>query len=380
MDTHFASPERADRDHLAKEVTLVSDNAVVDGLMRLVPGLFMVLNRHRQILVINEAMLIMLNAGSAQEVLGLRPGEAVQCVHALEMPGGCGTSQCCASCGAAIAMVTALCEKTTVERYCTLTFHQEDHVAHLYLSVRCTPLTLKGTPFLLVFLQDITKRQKMAFLTRSFLHDISNTISGLMGLLQLYENEKHIEASRAPDLLQRVSNLSTRLAREVEIHRFLLRREQGVYTPQWEPVTVLEILKDIGDAFAGHPEARDKDLLFPQPSSDLQLVLTTDRFLLVRVLSNMVLNALEASRPGDTVRVSVSRTLNRLIFSVWNAGFIAPEIARRIFERDFTTREEEGRGLGAYTMKRFGEECLGGTVDFLTSHERGTTFSFTVPI
>ncbi|ABW67500.1 sensor histidine kinase [Desulfosudis oleivorans] len=380
MDTHFASPERADRDQLAKEITLISDNVLVDGLMRLVPGLFMVLNRHRQILVINEAMLVMLNVGSAHDVLGLRPGEAVHCVHAGEMPGGCGTSQCCASCGAAIAIVTALCENTTVEKYCTLTFHQENHEAHLYLSVRCTPLSLKGELFLLVFLQDITRRQKMAFLTRSFLHDISNTISGLMGLLQHYENEKNSEASRASNLLQRVSHLSTRLAREVEIHRLLFRREQGVYTPQWEPVTVLEILKDIGDAFAGHPEARDKDLLFPQPSSDLQLVLTTDRFLSVRVLSNMVLNALEASSPGDTVRVSVSRTLDRLTFSVWNKGFISPEIARRIFERDFTTHAEEGRGLGAYTMKRFGEECLGGTVDFLTSPENGTTFSFTAPI
>lgn len=380
MDTHFASPERADRNQLFSELKLISDNSLVDGLMRLVPGLFMVLNRHRQILVINEAMLTMLDAGSAQEVLGLRPGEAVHCIHAAEMPGGCGTSECCATCGAAIAMVTALCEETSVEKYCTITFSRGNRQEHLYLSVRCTPWVLKTETFLMVFLQDITTRQKMAFLTHAFLHDISNTISGLVGLVELYEGEKQFPSSRAETLIQSISRLSVRLGREVEVHRFLFKRAQGIYKPQWEPVSVLEILKDIGDTFAHHPAARDKQLLFPPPSNDLQLVFTTDQFLFLRILTNMIINALEATKPHGTVQVSVSRTMDRLTFSVWNQTIIDPMVAKRIFERDFTTKAEEGRGMGTYTMKRFGEECLGGVVDFSSSPEAGTTFSLTVPI
>ncbi|MFZ5564868.1 MAG: sensor histidine kinase, partial [Thermodesulfobacteriota bacterium] len=231
------------------------------------------------------------------------------------------------------------------------------------------------------FLQDITACRKMAFLTRSFLHDISNTVAGLTGLTQLYENsDRPLDPARNRDLFGRISNLSLRLAREIEVHRYLIGREQSMYKSEWEPVSVLEILKEIGDTFARHPATRDKHLVFPEPCEMLNLIFATDRFLLLRILSNMVVNALEASEPGDTVRISVSRSLDRLTFSVWNRAFIMPKFARRVFERDFTTKPEAGRGMGTYTMKRFGEESLGGTVDFMTSPVEGTTFSFTIPI
>jgi len=65
---------------------------------------------------------------------------------------------------------------------------------------------------------------------------------------------------------------------------------------------------------------------------------------------------------------------------VWNGGEIPQEIAARIFQRNFSTKEQAGRGIGTFSMKLFGEKILGGQVSFTTSKKEGTIFRFACPI
>ena len=116
METYFASAERISENELQQEIEAVSQNPVIDGLMNVVSGLLAVLNEQRQILALNEILLEMLGIDNADEVLGLRPGEALQCVHADKPPNGCGTTEFCSSCGAAIAIVTSLGQDKPVEK------------------------------------------------------------------------------------------------------------------------------------------------------------------------------------------------------------------------------------------------------------------------
>jgi sensor histidine kinase regulating citrate/malate metabolism len=51
----------------------------------------------------------------------------------------------------------------------------------------------------------------------------------------------------------------------------------------------------------------------------------------------------------------------------------------QVFQRSFSTKAR-GRGLGTYSMKLFGEGCLGGSVWFTTSEAAGTTFSISLPL
>ena len=104
-----------------------------------------------------------------------------------------------------------------------------------------------------------------------------------------------------------------------------------------------------------------------------------DLSLLLRVLSNMITNALEATAEAGVVRVRAERTDNGLSFSVWNEGTIAADVALRVFQRNFSTKGGAGRGIGTYSMKLFGEKILGGKVSFTTSPEAGTTFTLSLP-
>ena len=111
----------------------------------------------------------------------------------------------------------------------------------------------------------------------------------------------------------------------------------------------------------------------PTISQDIRI--TTDHALVVRILVNMIKNALEATQENGQVSLSVEQISHSVSFVVWNEGLIPKNIQKRIFQRNFSTREETGRGLGAYSMKYFGEQILGGCVDFTSSKSASTTSS-----
>jgi hypothetical protein len=109
--------------------------------------------------------------------LGLRPGEALQCIHANDEPAGCGTTQFCSTCGAAIAIVSSLGQDKPVEKICALSANRGGKEVDIALLVKAHPIKIDKKIFLLLFLQDITKQQQRAALERTFFHDVSNMLN-----------------------------------------------------------------------------------------------------------------------------------------------------------------------------------------------------------
>jgi sensor histidine kinase regulating citrate/malate metabolism len=94
----------------------------------------------------------------------------------------------------------------------------------------------------------------------------------------------------------------------------------------------------------------------------------------------MITNALEATAEEGIVKVWLEQKDGLLSFCMWNRQVIPPHIALRVFQRNFSTKEGAGRGIGTYSMKLFGEKILGGQVSFTTSPEEGTVFRFSLPL
>lgn len=375
MKTHFAPAERLDDSQLSREIDFVINNPVIDALTHVISGLLAVLNEHRQIIALNERLLQMLGIGNAQKVLGLRPGEAIGCMHAHEMPGGCGTSEYCASCGAAIAIVASLGEDRPIERTCALTVDKGGDKKDLYLRVRSCPITIDGKRFLLLFLQDISYEQRMAALERTFFHDINNIISGLLNASHLLSLEP---AEGGADLPQIIYRFSQRLTQEVAAQRCLTQTDRCHFQPVLSSVTLAEVMQDIKNTFAKNPLAKNKLIRIPGVFPELSI--KTDFSLLLRVLNNMIVNALEETPEGDEIRILLEHSSDSITFMVWNRTPIAQEVKKRVFQRNFTTKPQAGRGLGTYSMKLFGEDILGGKVTFTSSEAEGTTFRFTLSL
>ena len=80
-------------------------------------------------------------------------------------------------------------------------------------------------------------------------------------------------------------------------------------------------------------------------NSHRQIVVANRAFL--DLFGLVEIDAALALRPGE-VR-----------FSVHNSGAMAPGVRLQIFQRSFSTKRGEGRGVGTYGVKLFGERYLG---------------------
>ncbi|MBI4792943.1 MAG: PAS domain-containing sensor histidine kinase [Deltaproteobacteria bacterium] len=355
MDTFYAPPERASREELQQKLRIISDNPFLDSLLKSLSGLIAVLDEHRQILTVNDNMLKMLGYSDADRLLGLRPGEALQCIHAQEEPAGCGTTRFCSSCGAAIAMVVSLARDKPEERLCAATLRKDGKEIEICFQVRSHPVTFAGQRFLLLFLQDITNQQTWAALERVFFHDINNIVTGLQGTADL------LSCSMAdPNLSSLLHQLVLRLKKEMDIQRVLSHTKAQSYQVALQEIPVIEVLREMRNFFAGHPAAIGKLFIFPLAVPQVKIV--TDCSLLQRVLTNMVTNAFEATEPGGEVKIWLDEDDRSITFCVWNRQVLADEVRLRIFQRHFTTKKGPGRGVGTFSMKFFGEQFLKGTM------------------
>lgn len=372
VESHFASAERASQAELAAEIASVVRNPVVQELLVSINGLIAVLDRHRQAVAINSAFLGLLGIDDPGQVLGLRLGEALCCVHAAEEPAGCGTTRFCSTCGAAVATVAALAGERPVERICALTAERGECRSDMAFLVRAHPISVDTGSFILLFLQDITVEQQRAALERTFFHDVGNMLTGLLGASEMLASQH-----TGSQLAQVVRLSARRLCREVDIQNCILKNDVLGYRINREETTTAQLLDELGNVFYRHPAALDKRLV----SEDAAPVMAvfTDISLALRVMCNMVTNALEATADHGCVRIWFEPDRGAPVFCVWNAGGIPGEVQLRVFQRNFSTKTEAGRGLGTFSMQLLGEKLLGGKVSFSSSDGEGTVFRFKLP-
>jgi signal transduction histidine kinase len=371
MDTFFAPAARTDKHKLEEQIETVSNNPLMNTLLKSVGGLLVVLNEDRQIVSLNHAVLDYLGIRDPEKVLGLRLGESLKCIHSEDLPNGCGTTAHCVTCGAAIAMMAALMVNRTDEQVCALTAENDGVVQDISLLVRAQPLVVENERWILIFAQDITQQQFWLNLERVFFHDINNILTVLMGrteilALKMPENEHVLSIRSAVE----------RLLNEMALQKTLSQKDTSDLETRRES-SIFEIRKEIDFFLLGHPLADKKNVTMSWPEEDVSLY--TNPSVITRVLVNMLVNALEAAQQEETVTLCVRVEPTRVIWDVWNKSFIPAELQKRIFQRHFSTKAKIGRGLGTYSMKLFGEKYLKGEVTFTSSPDEGTTFTFSLP-
>jgi signal transduction histidine kinase len=359
---------RADADRLAEQIRAVSTSPVVTAVLEVSDGVLLVLNPERQIVAFNSRTA---SVASPEDVLGARTGEAFGCVNA-SGPGGCGAAPACSRCGALGAILGSSERGRPVEAECLIRSERAPGTA-LEFNVRATPITVEETPFTVVSLRDISSEKRREILEQVFFHDVLNTVTGLRGWSQRLRRP----GADAHGAGERIDFLTAQIEREIRDHRAVMLAESGALIPERAPVWTGALLEDVASVFSGDAASGGRRLEIGPRTDDLEIV--SDRTLLLRVLVNMVRNAFEATLAGGVVRLWCEREPGAVRLRVHNEGVIAPEVRSRIFQRSFSTKAAQGRGLGTYSMKLLGERYLGGEVSFVSTPEAGTVFALRLP-
>lgn len=369
LQTMFAPPERASDTEIKRLFGQIKATPFLSMLLDSVPSGIMVLNHERQIVFANRSILNFAGLNDTVAALGLRPGNALRCIHADETPGGCGTTEFCRTCGAVKAIIASLDGKSDVQE-CRV-IRKPDGEA-LDLRVWATPFQVSSMPLTIFAMMNISDEKRRKTLERIFFHDILNTASGIKGFAELLKDASPDETIQYKGI---IFSLSRMIVDEINSQRTLTAAENNELTINPSRVRALDLLKEIVDLYKHHDVARNRQIMIDPKAQDTEL--TTDRSLLQRVIGNMIKNALEACKPDETITVGCVAQIKQVEFWVHNPNEMPRDVQLQVFQRSFSTKGA-GRGLGTYSIKLLTERYLKGSASF-TSGADGTIFRVCYP-
>jgi K+-sensing histidine kinase KdpD len=375
VNTHYASYRRASRDQIIRDYRELSSLSYLSELIGALPYVATILNQDRQIVFSNEALLKKMGI-DIEEVLGKRPGEALNCKHADLMQAGCGTSENCQVCGAVNTILK--CQETgqTATDECRIRVNdREGYEDCLDLEVTATPFLWGKQKFIIFAVRDISSEKRKEALERIFFHDVINTagtLKGVVDMLKQLEDPKKIK-----NFIDLLSVVSQDLTEEILNQKSLLAAENGELAVKKQKFYLRETLGHIVKEYRRHELALNKEIVFLD--DPCEITIHTDPVLLRRVISNMIKNALEAIRVEERVTIECSSQPGSATIRVHNPGVMSETVKKQVFQRSFSTKGK-GRGLGTYSMKLLGEKYLGGKVHFSSLKNEGTVFSLQLPL
>ena len=370
LPTEFAPAERTSEEELKRQAQGLSELPLLSQFLDAVPDMVVVLNKERQIVFANRSLYDFLATDNGDSVRGLRPGEALNCAHSAETEGGCGTTRFCRVCGVANGILSCQGGEPDVQE-CRIARKPDGEALDLRVWTR--PVELGTEEFTLFAVADIADEKRRRALERIFFHDILNTAGGLRGFVELLGE---VEPQEVDELQEVLNRLTGRLIDEINAQKELAAAENDDLVAQPTPISAAEFLREMAESYENHEVAKDRYL---EVTAGPDVVFTSDRPLLGRVIGNMVKNALEASGASQTVTLGSEVRGEEIEFAVHNPTFMPPDAQLQVFQRSFSTKGA-GRGLGTYSMKLLSERYLGGSVSFTTSPQSGTTYRARYPL
>ncbi|MBU0928194.1 MAG: HAMP domain-containing histidine kinase [Spirochaetes bacterium] len=365
--TEYLTAARESRETVSRQRDALLAAPIADVLEDM-PMVVMATNDKRQIVWMNRRAT---ESVKIRDAIGLRPGEALGCVHSKEMPGGCGTSAFCAFCGTPAAIMKALAGASDTEE-CSIQVDEEHGADTLDLLVWTKPLELGEDRLVLLVAHDMSERKRHEVLERIFYHDIGNTIGGIRSMLALVE-----EGEGLGGYIALIKSASDQLIEEIDSQRALKAAEEGCLSSDTTRVSVTAVIERAIALFEYPLYGKDITISFERPAEGDAEILT-DPVLLRRVVVNMLKNALEASGRGETIRVGFEADAKGVVIRAWNAATMSRETRMRVFQRSYSTKGR-GRGLGTYGMRLLTERYLKGSVSFDSEPGLGTTFRVRIP-
>lgn len=220
--------------------------------------------------------------------------------------------------------------------------------------------------------EEIRRADQLAtvgFLASGLVHELRNPLGSIEGMAELLKDDlpsNHPSRKYCETILE----ATRRMERLINELLAAVRSEREACSPVDVPEVIREALSSIAPDIAGK-QVRIVEHYAP----DLPVIKARPGKLL-HVFTNILVNAVQASPPGEQVTVTAvaqQGTLPGMIVRINNLGpSIPPEQRARIF-LPFVTSKRGGTGLGLFIAQHF-VQSQGGQITVDSSPDRGTTF------
>ncbi len=216
------------------------------------------------------------------------------------------------------------------------------------------------------------REQAWREMAKQVAHEIKNPLTPMRLSVQNFQRKFN---PNDPDVAKKVSEYSKTLIQQIDTMSSIagaFSNFANMPAQQNEILNVVKIVKLALDIF-------NEDYIIFSANED-EIIAKLDRTQLIRVITNLVKNAIQAI-PNDKdgkILVSVFSEGKNVKITVADNGIgILDENKEKIFEPKFTTKTS-GMGLGLGMVKNI-VETYNGNITFTSQKDKGTVFTITFP-
>jgi two-component system sensor histidine kinase HydH len=223
----------------------------------------------------------------------------------------------------------------------------------------------------------IDKMESAAMMSRGLAHDLNNLATPVSTFLLHMEGRVGpgtVEAEVLADAKHSVRVMQDYIRESL----FFARR----LVPNFESLSIRELFTSTIKVTQSRAQFRDVNVMAP---GEPDVRLCGDRVLLLRLMQNLALNAIDATPAGGSVTLSAASDGNdRVVLAIADQGRGIPaEIRDRIFEPYFTTKdtghEIRGMGLGLAICLKI-SDLHGGVLHTSNAPSGGAIFTVALPV
>jgi len=216
------------------------------------------------------------------------------------------------------------------------------------------------------------REQAWREMAKQVAHEIKNPLTPMRLSVQSFERKFD---PRDPEIEKKIKEFSRTLIQQIDTLSSIASAFSNfakMPAQQNETLNVVEVVKLALDIF--------NEPFIHFMSDEEELIAKMDRTQLIRVITNLVKNAIQAlpEQPNPRIVVTVTSEADMAVISVADNGKgIEAAFTDKIFEPKFTTKSS-GMGLGLGMVKTI-VETYKGRIDFTSQPGKGTVFNVRIP-
>lgn len=365
------------------------------------PFMMLLLDGDRRVRRVN-ALACSFTGSPISDMLGRRSGEALRCIHAIDIPEGCGFGPYCRECTVRQTILDTFDTGQShhqVETTLPITVQGKEQNIQFLLST--TKVTVGHYAMVLLSLQDISefkklesellhaqKMESIGTLAGGIAHDFNNILTAIFG----YGDIALMNMAADDPQRQSVENMLQAAHRAASLAKDLLLFSRKQISDK-KNADLNEIVRSV-EKFLLRVIAEDITCTITLDDGTLPVLADSRR--IEQILMNLATNARDAMPNGGSLSITTERTLlddafiashgcgssgMYAVLTVTDTGIgMDDETRRQIFDPFFTTKEiGKGTGLGLAVVYGIIKQH-DGLITVASDPGKGTTFRIYLPL
>ena len=230
------------------------------------------------------------------------------------------------------------------------------------------------------------KKKETEQMNREFVshvsHELRSPLASIKGFASTILADKEMDGETRTEFLNIINDESERLARLIEDLHELSKIEHGDIKIDKQEVQIPDIVQEAISYLK--PQYEKKKIVLKTEIPQYIPLIFCDREMILKVMLNLLLSAIQFTQEGGRVTVSVEKEKEKIKVKVRDTGIgilnkDLPFIFDKFYRAETPGDEKKGTGLGLSIAKEI-IKSHGGDIWVESSVNKGSTFYFKLPI